>query len=90
MMIMIQQKKIYLGAIQTEQEAAKYYDVIAFLSQGINAKTNYSYTANQLKNIIDQLDFMSHNTQDDVSQSESTVNNQREDLSQPIIEKVQT
>ena len=25
-------KKIYLGAIQTEQEAAKYYDVIAFLS----------------------------------------------------------
>jgi hypothetical protein len=32
MMIMIQQKKIYLGAIQTEQEAAKYYDVIAFLS----------------------------------------------------------
>lgn len=32
MMIMINQKKVYIGAIHTELEAAKYYDHIAILT----------------------------------------------------------
>jgi len=32
MMIMINQKKVYIGAIQNEIDAAKYYDHIAIIS----------------------------------------------------------
>lgn len=45
MMIMINQKKVYIGAIHTEMEAAKYYDHIAILTQGLHSKTNFAYTA---------------------------------------------
>ena len=31
-MIMINQKKVYIGAIQNELDAAKYYDHIAIIS----------------------------------------------------------
>jgi len=31
-MIMIEQKKIYLGSIKTEVEAARYYDIITIIS----------------------------------------------------------
>ena len=87
MMIMIQQRKIYLGKIQTEQEAAKYYDILAFLSQGINAKTNYSYTASQLQNIIEQLDFMSYDSQEQNSHNESILIKQKQDPQQSIKNK---
>ena len=43
-MIMIEQKKIYLGSIKTEMEAARYYDIITIISMGMGAKTNFSYT----------------------------------------------
>lgn len=49
MMIMINQKKVYIGAIHSEMEAAKYYDHIAILTQGLHAKTNFCYNASQLK-----------------------------------------
>lgn len=41
MMIMINQKKVYIGAIQNENDAAKYYDSIAIICQGMSAKTNF-------------------------------------------------
>jgi hypothetical protein len=48
MMIMINQKKVYIGAIQTEIEAAQLYDHVAIVSQGLNACTNFSYTGNDI------------------------------------------
>ena len=52
MMIMINQKKVYLGAIRTENIAARYYDYIAILSQGLNAKTNFAYTGYDIQRIL--------------------------------------
>lgn len=52
MMIMINQRKVYLGAIKTENIAARFYDYIAILSQGLNAKTNFSYSALDLCRIM--------------------------------------
>jgi len=57
MMIMINQKKVYIGAIHTEVEAAKYYDHIAILTQGLHSKTNFTYTAAQLEQIVNDYDF---------------------------------
>ena len=54
MMIMINQKKVYIGAIKTEIEAARLYDHVAIISQGLNAKTNFSYTGQKLKKIFDE------------------------------------
>lgn len=38
-------KKIYVGSIDSEAEAALLYDKIAILVHGLKAKTNYDYTA---------------------------------------------
>jgi len=35
MMIMMQQKKLYIGAIPSEEKAARFYDKVAILSHGI-------------------------------------------------------
>lgn len=61
MMIMINQKKVYIGAIQSEIEAAKYYDHIAILTQGLNSKTNFAYTGAQLAKIVKDYDFTNDN-----------------------------
>lgn len=37
--------------------AAKYYDMIAIISQGINAKTNFTYTTEQVQYIMSIFDF---------------------------------
>ena len=52
-MIMINQKKVYLGAIRGEKIAALFYDYIAIMSQGVGAKTNFNYTANDLGRILE-------------------------------------
>ena len=43
MMIMGNFKKMYVGAIQSEDEAAVLYDKIAIITHGLKAKTNFSY-----------------------------------------------
>jgi hypothetical protein len=43
-MIMGKSKKQYIGAIEDEAEAAQIYDWHAIVTQGIRAKTNFSYT----------------------------------------------
>ena len=53
---MINQKKVYLGAIKTETIAARFYDYIAIISQGLNAKTNFSYSATDLMRIVRLFD----------------------------------
>jgi len=52
MMILVNQKKVYQGAIRSEEEAAKLYDSVAILTQGLNAKTNYSYSTKMVKQIL--------------------------------------
>ena len=53
---MINQKKVYIGAIDSENEAAKYYDMIAIVCQGLSAKTNFSYSAKKVKQILQDFD----------------------------------
>jgi len=36
--------KKYLGSVQTEEKAGRFYDKYAFCIWGIKAKTNFSYT----------------------------------------------
>lgn len=55
-----------MGAIQSEIEAAKYYDHIAIISQGVNAKTNFSYNTQDLYQIIKDYD-----TDSDISIAQS-------------------
>jgi hypothetical protein len=57
MMIMINQKKVYIGAIQDEVDAAKYYDHIAIISQGLSAKTNFRYNVGQIAQIMKDYDI---------------------------------
>ena len=56
-MIMINQKKVYIGAIQNEFDAARYYDHIAIISQGLSAKTNFKYSASKIQAIISDYDI---------------------------------
>ncbi|TNV81846.1 hypothetical protein FGO68_gene12305 [Halteria grandinella] len=48
MMIMGNFKKMYIGAIENEQEAAFLYDKIAILVHGLKAKTNFDYSKQQI------------------------------------------
>ena len=57
MMIMINQNNIYLGGIKTDEQAARFYDKVAIISQGINAKTNFEYSAQEIIQIMKQFDF---------------------------------
>jgi hypothetical protein len=43
-LVMMKQKKMYLGSLRDEEQAAKFYDRVAIQYQGIKAKTNYSYS----------------------------------------------
>ena len=53
---MINQKKVYIGAITNEIDAAKYYDHIAIISQGLSAKTNFRYTVGDIAQIMRDYD----------------------------------
>ena len=59
MMIMINQKKVYIGAIQNEFDAARFYDHIAIISQGLSAKTNFKYSASKIQQIVQDYDIES-------------------------------
>ena len=52
MMIMGNFKKIYMGAIEDEKEAALIYDNIAILLHGLKAKTNFSYTKQEITDMV--------------------------------------
>jgi len=55
--------KKYLGAITSEQKAARLYDKYAMIIQGIQAKTNYSYTKKEI------LKLLSENDEDAIDQT---------------------
>lgn len=45
-------KKKYKGQIRTERLAARIYDKRAICAHGLRAKTNFSYTKQQLQRIL--------------------------------------
>jgi len=50
-LIMINNKKYYLGKYSSEDLAARVYDIQAIKSRGIKARTNFIYDNNQIKKI---------------------------------------
>ena len=51
-MIMGNFKKMYVGAIVDEIEAARIYDKLAILSHGIQARTNFDYSREEIIDIL--------------------------------------
>ena len=51
-LIMIKQKKRYIGNFNNEIEAAREYDKIAIQFHGLKAKTNFEYTEDEINSII--------------------------------------
>ena len=51
-LIMVKNKKRYLGSFSNEEEAARAYDKVALQNHGIKAKTNYDYTKEEVKEIM--------------------------------------
>lgn len=43
-MKMIKKETVRIGAIKSELEAARIYDILAILTEGLSAKTNFDYT----------------------------------------------
>ena len=52
-LIMVKKKKRYLGSFSNEEEAARAYDKVALQHHGIKAKTNYDYTKEEVKKIME-------------------------------------
>ena len=52
-LIMVKKKKRYLGSFSNEEEAARAYDRVALQHHGIKAKTNYDYTKEEVKEIME-------------------------------------
>ena len=51
-LIMVKKKKRYLGSFSNEEKAARAYDKVALQHHGIKAKTNYDYTKEEIKKIM--------------------------------------
>ena len=56
---MINRQKIYLGTLPTEELAAKFYDKVAIQNQGVKAKTNFSYTKEEVLSIVNMTPLLS-------------------------------
>lgn len=52
-LIMIKNKKYYIGSYPSEEIAAKIYDIAAIKSRGVKARTNFPYNSIQIKNIYE-------------------------------------
>ena len=49
---MVNRRKKYLGTLQSEELAAKFYDKVAIQYQGAKAKTNFAYNKQQIIQIL--------------------------------------
>ena len=71
-LMMINNKKFYLGSYPSEDLAARIYDIHAIKSWGAKARTNFVYDNNQIKNIYNKK----INTNcDDISYIMTQINN---------------
>ena len=64
--ISIKRKNVYLGSYSSEVIAAKIYDLMAIKKSGNNAKTNFKYNNEQIKE-ISKIDININNVFDIVS-----------------------
>lgn len=61
-LIMIKNKKYYIGSFLTEELAARIYDIIAIKNWGVKARTNFIYNNIQIKKIFEnQINIKSDN-----------------------------
>ena len=51
---MINKKKQYLGSYQSEELAARIYDIQAIKNRGFKARTNFTYNNIQIKKILEK------------------------------------
>ena len=58
-MISVEKRKSYIGTYNTELEAAQSFDFYSLLTHGFSAKTNFSYSKNNIYDLINrfQLEF---------------------------------
>jgi CRISPR/Cas system-associated exonuclease Cas4 (RecB family) len=54
--IMINKNKRYFGVLEDEEHSALIYDKIAIMFHGMKARTNYSYSVEEVKDILDMAD----------------------------------
>ena len=63
--------KSYVGNYNSEELAAKIYDILALKYRGIKARTNFKYTYQQIKKIGEiDFDIKSKNLKDIVTEIE--------------------
>ena len=68
-LIMINNKKYYLGNYDSEDLAARVYDIHALKSWGIKARTNFVYDDNQINKIYNKkINFKFNNISDIMTQ----------------------
>ena len=53
--VVVNNRKYYVGQIDTEKQAAQIYDKLIILHHGLSSKTNFSYTAKEVKEIAQIL-----------------------------------
>ena len=49
---MVNKRKRYVGSFSSEEEAARIYDRVSLQNHGSKAKTNYFYSEDEIKTII--------------------------------------
>ena len=61
-------KKGYVGVYETQEIAARIYDIISIKNNGIKAKTNFEYDIHQIQNISEAyIDYNSGNIEEIIS-----------------------
>ena len=54
-MKMVNKQTVRIGTVASEREAARIYDFLVILTEGLTAKTNFNYTAEQLQVILQKF-----------------------------------
>ena len=54
---MVNKQKKYLGSLQNPEQAARLYDKVVIQQQGLKAKTNFSYTRDDLVMLLRAKSF---------------------------------
>ena len=55
-MVMGPSRKNYFGGVSDEVEAARLYDKLSIVQQGISAKTNFNYTKSDLLDVLNEAE----------------------------------
>lgn len=61
-MKMINKETVRIGAVKTELDAARIYDFLAILTEGLIAKTNFNYNVEQIQIIMKEFYFKDGNS----------------------------